>query len=203
MRVFSAITALLTVGIIAVRGATWVAVPDVPPGEPQSLVSCVALAQPEDTIILLSGMHQGPVEVSKSLCIRADVPGEAIVWAFRQPMSVTSGTVILSDFVVLSEMDRAPEHFVLELAGAEAHLEGLVVACRGVMGTGLQIKDDSHVTLSRCDFTNSPLDHLIRLVSCPNNVIASDCTWPYAKTSVLARVIWDKDDDPALGQVVY
>jgi len=203
MKVLACIAVLLAVGVTAGCGATWIALPGVPPSVSQSLVSCVALAQPEDTIILLPGYHEGPVLISKSLCILADTPGESTVWAFSQPMVVTSSRAVLKEFTILSERGRAPEHAVLEINGTEAYLEGIVIIGRGAMGTGLRVTGNSHVALSGCDFTNSPRDYLIRLVSCPNNVFTADCTWPYTQMSVLDRVIWDKIDDPTLGIVVY
>jgi len=88
------------------------------------------------------------------------------------------------------------------IAGRETDIGGTTFRETALAGTTLTLIGDCNVTLSGCDLSYCPRE-IIKLVNCPNDVQTTDCKWPSSQMVGLEILIWDEDDDPPLGNVIY
>lgn len=193
---------IVVLGFSSIQGAVWEAIPELPQSQSYSLAWCIDQAAPGDTILLLPGRHWGPISLSGQLLLRCDVPGDAAIAAHMEPLSINDYTGKLENVTILSYLTRGPE-WLVNITDSDVEMDSVSFCSGTLAGTALTVIGDCDITLSSCDLSYCPRHDIIRLVDCPNDVLTIDCQWPSESKSGLEILIWDEDDDPALGNVIY
>jgi hypothetical protein len=188
--------------VASARGAVWEAIPELAQSQSYSLAWCISQAAPGDTILLLSGWHAGPITLSGELLLTCDVPGDAEIVAPDLVLSIDDFAGKIENVILFSTLTHGPGRLV-EINESEVEMDWVIFRGSTLAGTSLKLVDSCNVSMYACDLSYCPRTLLIMLVDCPNDVTTSNCEWPTENSELLESVILDKNDNPALGEVIY